>query len=247
MEKDIAREVKAYYGRIIDKTEIVYDSATGNDKAHSRITADQYDELMELLESMGNKWERRFTDKAEEFTEKFFNRVGTTTRRQLFNEFKKHGFTVDMDLSPRMQDVIRQITRWSTDLIKTIPRGCLRHVQKMVVRSVEAGRDIGGLEKELATSFDITQKRARMIAKDQSNKATQGIAVAQCQDNGIHQGIWRHNAASKHWRKHHVQMDGEVFDLNLGCFDPVEGRYIMPAELVNCHCSFRPKIDVGVY
>jgi SPP1 gp7 family putative phage head morphogenesis protein len=113
-------------------------------------------------------------------------------------------------------------------------------VKALVVRSVEAGRDVGGLEKDLRARYDVTRERARLIAKDQNNKATQDMAKAQCLDNGVRRAIWRHNAASKEPRQEHIAMNGKEFDLQLGCWDPVVGRHVQPGELVLCRCTFRP-------
>jgi uncharacterized protein with gpF-like domain len=118
----------------------------------------------------------------------------------------------------------------------------LSDVKALVIDSVEKGRDLMGLETGLKSRYDITLRRATMIAKDQNNKATQGIAMLKMKDAGIKRAIWRHNSASKHFREEHVEMDGTEFDLEEGCYDPVEGRNIQPGELVNCHCSFRPII-----
>jgi hypothetical protein len=38
-------------------------------------------------------------------------------------------------------------------------------------------------------------------------------------------------------------MDGEIYDIEQGCYDPDYGDYVQPGELVNCHCVCIPVID----
>jgi hypothetical protein len=40
-------------------------------------------------------------------------------------------------------------------------------------------------------------------------------------------------------------MDGEIYDIEEGCYDPDYGDYIQPGELVNCHCVCIPVIDMS--
>jgi hypothetical protein len=40
-------------------------------------------------------------------------------------------------------------------------------------------------------------------------------------------------------------MDGEIYDLEQGCYDDDYGDYVQPAELVNCRCVCIPVIDFG--
>jgi hypothetical protein len=84
-----------------------------------------------------------------------------------------------------------------------------------------------------------------MIARDQTNKATNNLSRQRLLDYGVTKGIWMHTASGKTYRETHVNdMDGQEYDIREGCFDPDEkvNRYIQPAELVNCYCVCRPVI-----
>jgi uncharacterized protein with gpF-like domain len=144
-----------------------------------------------------------------------------------------------MDLSRASRAHINAVTYESTYLIKKIPYSLLDGVQKLVIESVEKGRDLGGLQRNLLARYDITERRAVVIARDQNNKATQGLAHAKLTDAGVTKGIWIHLPASRKYREEHVEMNGKEFDLAIGLYDKKVQKYVLPAECVNCRCTFR--------
>ena len=81
-----------------------------------------------------------------------------------------------------------------------------------------------------------------MIARDQTVKATEAVNRARCADVGITDGIWMHRSGSKVPRHTHVQMNGKRFNLSDGLYDSHEGRNVLPGELVNCRCTYKPVI-----
>ena len=54
-----------------------------------------------------------------------------------------------------------------------------------------------------------------------------------------------HRSGGKVPRTTHVSMDGKRFKLSEGLFDedPKVNRKVKPAELINCHCTF--KLDLS--
>jgi hypothetical protein len=84
-----------------------------------------------------------------------------------------------------------------------------------------------------------------MIARDQTAKASNNLSRQRLLDYGVTKGKWMHTSAGKTYRDSHVEMDGEIYDIEQGCYDPDYGDYIQPGELVNCHCVCIPVIDTG--
>jgi uncharacterized protein with gpF-like domain len=111
------------------------------------------------------------------------------------------------------------------------------------MRSVLAGRDLKTLGQELRNRYDITARRAALIARDQSNKATQAISRANSLDAGLTRAEWIHIPGRKSSRRSHEAMHGKQFDLTRGMYDPEVKKRIQPGELVACNCSYRLVID----
>ena len=109
-------------------------------------------------------------------------------------------------------------------------------------RSIIQGRDVASLRDELQGRFGVTRNRAKLIARDQSNKAFQAIKRAENQQLGIKEGIWVHVPGTKSSRKTHMRMNGKRFKLNEGLYDSDVKRKVLPGELVACNCVYRAVI-----
>lgn len=117
----------------------------------------------------------------------------------------------------------------------------LAQIETLVTQSVQTGRDLATLTDELKTRFNITDRRAKLIARDQNNKATQLITRQRQQDLGITQAVWKHSHAGKVPRASHVKADGQVYDLNKGLF--LDNKWTYPSVEINCRCFSRPVIQ----
>jgi SPP1 gp7 family putative phage head morphogenesis protein len=127
-------------------------------------------------------------------------------------------------------------------LIKSIPQQYLHQVEGMVMRSVQEGRNLGDLSKDLQKQFGVTKRRAALIARDQNNKATAALSRVRQLDLGIEQAIWMHSGAGKHPRPTHVRNNGKKYNIAKGWFDPAVKRFIHPGTEIDCRCVSRPVI-----
>lgn len=210
------------------------------DAGPARSLAQELDEVM-------RSWQRDFDRAAERLAKWFATAAVKHVHNAAGAAFKAAGLDKIMTvnfryMSRRERDVVQSIIIENVNLIKSIPSQYLTEVQGIVQRSVQNGRDLGSMVEELDARYDITRRRAIMIANDQNNKATEGISRARMQSLGITEGVWQHFSIGKTYREAHVQMHGEVFSLAEGCYDEHEGRNVQPGELVNCHCSYRAVI-----
>jgi len=154
------------------------------------------------------------------------------------------GFSVRFKLTPAMRDVAAASVAENVQLIKSIPQKYLGDVHGAVMRSVQAGRDLASLTKEIQKLGVVTRKRAALIALDQNNKATSAILKARQIDLGITEGVWLHSHGGKEPRPTHLDNHGKKFSIVDGWFDPdphVRKR-IMPGELIRCRCVWKPVI-----
>lgn len=140
---------------------------------------------------------------------------------------------------PDMDGVQAQSIRDNVALIRNIPHEDRQRIERMVRDSIRNKRDLHGLQEELQDIEDIGFRRARIIARDQNNKVTEDITLERNKALGVTHGIWMHRGGSKNPRETHMEFDGQIFDLEVGLYDRDVGKNVLPAELINCHCTFK--------
>jgi SPP1 gp7 family putative phage head morphogenesis protein len=99
---------------------------------------------------------------------------------------------------------------------------------------------MGQLSKALQHRYGVTQLRAALIARDQTAKATSTLQAARQKQIGITEGIWKHSHAGKVPRPSHLEANGKRFDLSKGMY--LDGKWVMPGEEINCHCTWNAVI-----
>lgn len=202
--------------------------------------------LGQLMNDLRKRWEQRFDTGADETASWFSQKAaGNATRAQkaAMASAGLGDFAVRYDFGNIRADAVQAITAENVGLIKTIGRDYLNDVEGLVMRSVTQGRDLKGLAQELDRRYDISAKRAALIARDQNNKATECIARTNDLAAGVTQGEWIHVPGRKTSRASHKAMHGKIFDLREGLFDSEEGRKVKPGELICCNCTYRPIFD----
>ena len=208
-------------------------------------------DLVKELRRLEREWVKKSNTFATETAKWFSGKIQGYTAITIQNEMKKRdlvklGFDLKFKYhSAKERAMFKSIVTQNVNLIKSIAREHLTRVTGVVLRGIESGHDLGRMTEEMEKSFGVTERRAAMISRDQTNKATQNLSRQRLMDYGVTKGKWQHSSAGNTYRESHVEMDGEIYDLDEGCYDPDYGDYIQPAELVNCHCFCVPVIDLG--
>lgn len=185
------------------------------------------------------RWQRRFDVAAKELAEYFTDDVSERTDARMKRILQDGGFSVKFKMTEAQKDIARATVNANVSLIKSIPQQYLRNVEGIVMRSVQTGRDLGQLSKDLQKQFGVTKRRAALISRDQNNKATSAFQRARQQELGITRAVWMHSHAGKEPRPTHVKMDGKSYDINKGMWDADEKAWIFPGQLINCRCTSR--------
>lgn len=199
-------------------------------------------DLLARLRQQSRRWRKRFEERAQAYADWFAARaLQSTTATARMSLSEAAGFAVPMSMTRNVNNVVQAVVAENVNLIKSIGSQYFTEVEGLVLRSVRAGRDIGGLSEDLEKRYGITQRRALTIARDQNNKASAAIARARMQDAGVRLGVWRHSGRSKHPRQSHKAADGLVFDLSEGMY--LDGKLTFPGHEINCGCRFEPVIE----
>lgn len=199
-------------------------------------------DLLRELRALGSRWLSRFEEGAKRLGDYFATSVQKRSDAVLKSILKDSGFSVKFKMTRTMNDVMQATIGAQVGLIKSIASEHLSEVQGLVMRSVQEGRALGALTSELEKRYQITRRRAALIARDQNNKATAAMTRVRYQELGITQAIWMHSGGGKEPRPTHVANSGKLYDIAEGWFDPAVKERIWPGTLINCRCVSRPVV-----
>ena len=154
------------------------------------------------------------------------------------------GFTVRFRMTKVMTEVMKATIGEQVGLIKSIPSAYFTQIEGMVMRAVSVGGDLGPLAKQLRKQYGVTKRRAALISRDQSNKATATLTRVRQLEVGITHAIWLHSGGGKEPRPTHVKAgrDRVVYDIAKGWWDPAISKYIWPGTEINCRCVTIPLV-----
>ena len=191
-------------------------------------------EMAARVREVSKRWVAKFNDMADDIAKRFTAGSIKATDNSFQNALKDAGWAVDFKMTRAMQDVAKASVVENVALIKSIPQQYFTDVEGIVMRGYSRGRDLQEITTELQSRYGITQRRAVLIARDQSNKLNAVTVRARRMELGIKKGRWRHSHGGKEPRKSHVAADMNEFDIERGCL--IDGEYIQPGEKIGCRC-----------
>lgn len=131
-------------------------------------------------------------------------------------------------------------------LIRSIPEQYYLDVQGAVMRNIQRGDGAAGVLREIERVGGVATRRAELIARDQTSKATSALNAARLKGLGVRKFEWLHSGGGKEPRKLHQRMSGNVYSLaEPPVIDERTGERGLPGQLINCRCVMRPVLEFG--
>lgn len=200
----------------------------------------------EFLKRLSKRLNSLFDDRAERLAKSMVNQVEKASTVNLKSSLRELADTTSLNpnlFSKEFGDITRATIAENVSLIKSIPEQFLTRIEGDVYRAISGGSGLAGVLDSVKRYGNMSERRARLIADDQTRKAYNNINRARVQDVGITKGQWLHSGGSRDPRDSHVKMHMKTFDLEKGMWDSTVQRYVQPGELPYCRCSFRPIIE----
>lgn len=198
--------------------------------------------LAEAMTRLMIRWLTRLDDLGEEIALEFVKDSVKHYDGNLKRQLRKAGFTVKLQMTDQTREALQAATGINVGLIRSIPSQYLAQVEKYVYETTSAGFDLATLTDNLQHTYHINRNRAKLIARDQANKANAVIEQARRRELGITKAIWQHSSAAKQPRPSHVKANGKEFDVSKGMY--LDGKWVLPGEEINCGCTSRSVIDL---
>ena len=194
------------------------------------------------LKDLGKRWIDKFNEYAPKIAEAYLLGMFKSRDSAFRQALKDAGWAMDFKMTPAVRDAFNASLAENVGLIKSIPQKYLQQVEGIVMRSYSAGADLHSMFTQLKKLYPMTNRRASLIARDQSNKANSVINKARRMELGIKEAIWMHSNAGKVPRPAHVAANGRKFKVAEGCL--ISGEYIQPGEKINCRCTSRAVLPI---
>lgn len=141
-----------------------------------------------------------------------------------------------LEAEPWLQPALDAWTASNVELIQNLAPRHMRDVEDLVTQAWTSGRRAEWLSRELEGRLGISERRARLIARDQIGKLNGALQMIRQSSYGVRGYIWR-SSLDERVRQVHAERDGERFDWGT---PPPDGHPGMP---VQCRCVPEPDID----
>ena len=200
-----------------------------------------FESITERFNWLKKRWMSAWNKFASLSAKRFVTKTKKDAEIRINNSFKKAGVSLAVKNTHALSAVSKSLIAENVKLIKTIPQQYLDDVYGIVMRGIQQGNNVRQINKEIKSRYQISERRAKTIAIDQSNKAIQAIQRTNDLDLGITKGKWRHHGGQKTSRLTHARFDGQEFDLtgpDKGLYDSDVGHRVLPGELWNCRCTY---------
>lgn len=152
-------------------------------------------------------------------------------------------FSLNVKPYNEIAETIKQTTITNNvELIKSIHQQYHREVSQALYDSIINGKPSKTVVEKLKQAGAKTKRRAELIARDQVNKIQNALHLQQLKQMGLTKAKWVHIGGGKTDRITHITaapkgLNGGIFDITKGMYDPAVKQYVKPGELPFCRCQ----------
>lgn len=207
------------------------------------MTTDSYvDLIVATLRNIMNRWQSpTFRNVAESIAQRF-----VTTANNVNAKGHTESFGIDVFAgSPELENYLQASAYNNTQLITSIPEQYLNQVESIVMTNVRSGNRPSAITKLLRDQFGVTERRAKMIARDQTTKINGDLSEKRQRASGFPYFQWIDSDDSR-VRTRHESIANKITQYGRGIYRwddlPLsdKGVPIKPGQDYQCRCIARP-------
>lgn len=183
-------------------------------------------------------------------------KLDKTTKERL-NKVVSSGLGVDIAQivsSEGLTNTIGGAIETNVSLIKSIPEQYLDKIRNIIMNDTVKGRSAKSMIEQIQEVGSVTRNRAKLIARDQSNKINGDLTRERQQASGIRAFRWR-TVGDDAVRESHKKRSGKVYawsPADVGkrladgtvLLDPTVDDIGFPGEDIQCRCIAEPIIEL---
>jgi SPP1 gp7 family putative phage head morphogenesis protein len=207
---------------------------------HDAIAPRSYaDTVAEALEKIASSFFEKFpAERLRQLARSMAQRTSELQRAELTRQLAAglgRQIAVDVFSEPGIPARLEAFAAANVQLVKNVPQRFFDDVSARVVQGLRTGERAEDLQAEIQDRYQVSESRARLIARDQVGKLYGELAQARQENLGIDAFTWR-TSEDERVRPEHEELDGKKFAWS---DPPSEG---IPGEPINCRCTAEPDV-----
>jgi len=191
-----------------------------------------------LVDALRKRFVAAFARRARPVAERWQSQVDAASSASLHGSLREMsgGISLSTRSIPKAAtDMLKASIAENVALIRSIPEQYFLDVQGAVMRNIQRGDGAAGVLREIERVGGVATRRAELIARDQTSKATSALNAARMKGLGIRKFRWLHSSGGKEPRPLHVVMSGNIYSLDdPPVIDDRTGERGLPGQLINC-------------
>lgn len=134
--------------------------------------------------------------------------------------------------SEDLQDYLDRAALRNAGLVTGMTDDLVKKIQMITTNSLIKGETVGALRKRLKAEFEISDRRAQLIASDQTAKLNADLNKIRHLQAGVDAYVWR-TSRDERVRARHARIDGKVYKYN----EPTAAEDgLEPGQPIRCRC-----------
>ena len=178
---------------------------------------------------------RTLVNAAKELANKIFG-LESERHTDEFHKVAREALGIDISAIVRSEELSEYLADHASrnaGLITSLADETVKGVETLVLNAKLNGTTAKQLKEQLKNKFGIADKRARLIARDQTAKLTSDLNQLRQQQVGITEYVWR-TSRDERVRPRHSSLDGEVYAWGKPT-GAEEG--LPPGKPIQCRCT----------
>lgn len=237
--REVRKDIDTHVMSAVKSTSFEYTA----DGVSTMVTLDSYvDVIAGALKLVRERWSSpQFNALATRIARKFVTTADNTNAERTKRDLGIDIFVDNSELRDYAQASIYDNVR----LIESIPAQYLTQVDSIVMSNVRAGGRPSAIAKQLQEQFGVTERRAKLIARDQSNKINSNLSQMRQTAAGFEYFRWE-TSRDERVRDRHEDVAKRVTAYGRGIFrydnPPIVDQNVpqKPGEPIQCRCIAIP-------
>ncbi|QDP56543.1 MAG: hypothetical protein Tp118SUR00d2C21406351_49 [Prokaryotic dsDNA virus sp.] len=237
--REVRKDIDTHVMSAVKSTSFEYIA----DGVSTHVVMDSYvDVIAGALKLVRERWSSpQFNALATRITRKFVTTANNSNAERTKRDL---GIDVFVDNS-ELRDYVQASIYDNVRLIESIPAQYLTQVDSIVLSGVRSGSRPNTIAKQLQRQFGVTERRAKLIARDQSNKINSNLSKMRMTNAGFEYFRWE-TSHDERVRDRHKHVSERVTAYGEGVFrfdnPPIVDQNApqLPGEPIQCRCIAIP-------